>query len=100
MQVAGTRVTAQDTQDGVAVVFTTSGDVAQLRERVHEMAAMHEHMMMRAVPSTARAEDIDGGARIVLVPKDAAQLTELRAHVHAHAEQMAAGHCPMMEHGA
>ena len=111
----GTKITAEDTQDGVAMSFTTTGDVAQLRQRVHHMADMHEHMMqggmmgsgqmmgsghmmMTRVPSTARAEDIDGGARIVLTPKDPAQLADLRARVHEHASQMASGHCPMMEH--
>ncbi len=119
MEVPGTKVSADDTQDGVAITFTTTGDVAQLRDRVHHMAEMHEHMMqggmmgsggmgsggmgsghmmMKMVPSTARAEDIDGGARIVLTPKDPAQLADLRAHVHEHATQMAGGHCPMMEH--
>ena len=113
MEVPDTKVSAEDTQDGVAVTFTTTGDVSQLRQRVHHMAEMHEHMMqggmsgsasmgsdhmMKMVPSTARAEDIEGGARIVLTPKDPAQLAELRAHAHEHASQMASGHCPMMEH--
>jgi hypothetical protein len=103
------------------MTFTTTGDVAQLRQRVHAMAEMHEHMMgggmmgsggmmmgsggmmmgsggMMMVPSTARAEDADRGARIVLTPKDPSQLSELRSHVHAHAAQMASGHCPMMDH--
>lgn len=119
MEIPGTQVSATDTPDGVALVFTTTGDVAQLRERVHAMAAMHEHMMaggetmgsgsagmmgsggmmMKMIPSTAHAEDIDGGARIMLTPKDPSQLAQLREHVHAHAEQMASGHCPMMRHG-
>jgi hypothetical protein len=43
--------------------------------------------MMKMAPSSSRAEDIDGGARIVFVPNDTAQLEELRAHVHAHAER-------------
>lgn len=115
MEVPGTQVSVADTQDGVAITFTTSGEVAQLRQRVHAMAAMHEHMMsggmmgsggamgssgMMMVPSDARAEDIQGGARLVLTPKDPAQLAQLRDHVHAHAAQMARGDCPMMRHGA
>ncbi|HEY6034667.1 MAG TPA: hypothetical protein VIV58_10420 [Kofleriaceae bacterium] len=106
LEVAGTQVAAADTADGAAMTFTTTGDVANLRQRVHHMAEMHDHMMgggmmtmkMKMVPSTARAEDIDGGARIVLTPKDPAQLSELRAHVHEHATMMASGHCPMMGH--
>jgi hypothetical protein len=113
MDVPGTKVSVADTPDGVAITFTTTSDVAELRQRVHHVAEMHEHrmqggmgsggmgsghMMMKMVPSTARAEDVDGGARIALTPNDPAQLADLRAHVHEHAAQMANGHCPTMEH--
>ncbi len=119
MEVPGTQVSVADTQDGVAIAFTTSGDVAQLRQRVQGMAVRHEKKMsrggmmgsggmgsggmmgsghmMKMVDSTAHAEDIDAGARIVLSPKDPAQLSELRDHVREHAARMAGGHCPMME---
>lgn len=149
MQLAGTQVAAEDTQDGVAMVFTTSGDVSELRRRVRRMAEMHqthmanhsshmgpggmgsggmgsggmmgsgamgsgtmgpeqpmgskpmmggEHMGMHMVPSAARTEDVDGGARIVLTPEDPARLAELRAHAREHAAMMAKGQCPM-KHG-
>jgi hypothetical protein len=62
------------------------------------MGSDHMHMMMKMVPSDARAEDSDGGARIVLTPKDPAQLADLRAHVREHVAQMQSGHCPIMEH--
>jgi hypothetical protein len=109
-EVPGTTVSASDTRDGAAITFTTTGDVAQLRQRVQHMAEMHEHMMqgsgdmgsghmhMMMVASTARVEDVEGGARIVLTPNDPAKLDELRMHVHEHTTQMANGHCPMMEH--
>ena len=38
MFVAGTTVQAKDTSDGMAMTFTTTGDVAELRRRVHVMA--------------------------------------------------------------
>ena len=104
-EVPGTQVAAADTADGAAMTFTTTGDVASLRQRVHHMAEMHDHMMgggmmqMKMVPSAARAEDVDGGARIVLTPNDPAQLSDLRARVRDHTAMMAGGHCPMMEHG-
>lgn len=42
MAVPGAQVTASDTPDGEALTFTTtSGDVAELRRRVHGMAEMH-----------------------------------------------------------
>jgi hypothetical protein len=107
MGVPGTRVSAEDTQNGVAMTFTTTGDVAALRQRVHAMAARHERMMgggggmgpcRMMTPSTTRVEDVGRGARIVLAPRDPSQLSELRTHVNARAAQMASGRCPMMGH--
>jgi hypothetical protein len=40
--VPGMSVSTEDTSDGVAIVFTTTGDVADLQQRVHQLAAMHE----------------------------------------------------------
>lgn len=125
MKVPGTAVSVADTEGGVALVFTTStGDVAELRRRVHQVAEMHnrhhsggmmsggmhdggtgEHPMGRGggmmspgmmIGSAATAEDVEGGARIVLAPKDPSQLDALRRHVHGHAERMSHGECPMM----
>jgi hypothetical protein len=118
MPPAGTQIVASDTSDGIAITFTTSGDVADLRARIHHLADMHNNMSgmhhgggmhegmgsgdthegmkgMHMVPSRATAEDIDGGARIVLVPTDAAQLAALRTHVREHAAMMQKGECPM-----
>lgn len=55
-------------------------------------------MMMPA--ATASAEDIEGGARLLLQPKDPAQLGALREHVWMKAQRMAAGECPMMSLGS
>lgn len=55
------------------------------------------HMMMPA--ATASAEDVDGGARLDLKPKDPAQLEALREHVRMKAQRMANGECPMMSLG-
>lgn len=137
MQVSGTTARAEDVEGGAAIVFTTSGDVAELRRRVAHMAEMHERrggeahgrgmgmmggphshagqsgeaggpaqqgaspggMGMRGrmmPPATARSEAIEGGARLVLTPRDPADLTRLREHVAQHSQMMEAGHCPMM----
>jgi hypothetical protein len=55
-------------------------------------------MMMPA--ATAAVEDIEGGARLVLRPKDPAQLEALREHARMMAGRMARGECPMMSPGA
>jgi hypothetical protein len=145
MMVEGTTARARDVEGGVAIVFTTTGDVAELRQRVGRMAMMHnkkhgqpgqsgqmemhgshhgggpaadegsdsqgmdgsmmgdETKMMcesKMPPSTARSEEIKGGARLVLTPKDKADLAALRKSVHEHAEKMNSGQCPMMSEDA
>jgi len=42
MQVSGTSAHAIDVDDGVALEFTTTGDVGELRRRVVTMASMHD----------------------------------------------------------
>jgi hypothetical protein len=55
---------------------------------------------MMGPAATAAVEEIDGGARIVLRPKDPGQLEALRAHARMRADSMARGECPMMSAGA
>lgn len=151
MMVEGTTARARNVEGGVAIVFTTTGDVAELRQRVGKMAMMHNkkhgqtgqpgqpgqsgqmemhgshhgggpaadegsdspgmHGSMmgdepkmrcaqKMVPSTARNEPIKGGARLILTPKDKADLPALRKSVHKHAEKMTSGQCPMMSEDA
>lgn len=50
--------------------------------------------------ATASEQDIEGGARLILQPKDPAQLGALREHVQMKTQRMAAGECPMMDHDA
>lgn len=103
MQVPGTTVASEDVDGGVALAFTTSsGDVSELQRRVTHMAEMHNqrHAAGGMMPAaTASAENVDGGARIVLRPSDPAQLDALREHARTHAEQMSHGACPMMDEG-
>ena len=125
MPSAGTTIVASDTADGIAIAFTTAGDATDLRARTHRMAEMHDRMSamhhdmhagmgsgsgmgsggmqgmgsgmenMQMVPSRATVEDVAGGARIVLVPTDPAQLSALRAHAREHVVMMQKGECPM-----
>lgn len=50
--VPGTSVTVEDTDTGAALVFVTTGDVAELRKRVTAMASMHNqhHGAMGPLP--------------------------------------------------
>lgn len=105
---------------------TSRDQVSELRRRVHAMADMHNNHhasgapggmdghghggsmmgggmgsggeMHHAMPppSTAAVEDTDSGARLVLTPKDPAQLAQLRSAVRSHAEMMRQGRCAMM----
>ena len=99
--VSGARATAESTADGVALVFTSKYRADELRVRAHDAAMQHGpgahegqghwglhgqvgnhglHAMhlpkMRAV-----AENIDGGARLVLTPLDQLDLDRLRQSV-------------------
>jgi hypothetical protein len=56
---------------------------------------MHEGGPMPAADATV--EDLEEGARIVLIPDDAAQLETLRQHARWHAERMRSGECWMLE---
>lgn len=50
--VPGTSVSVEDADNGAALVFVTTGDAAELRRRVAEMAKMHNehHASMGALP--------------------------------------------------
>ncbi len=122
MKVPNTTVGVKDVEGGVALEFETDGDgVADLRERVRKMAAMHtkhhgeaassgeggmhhggthqgKRGEMNVPASTAVAEDVETGARLVFQPTDPAQLQALRDHMSQMAMKMQSGQCPMMEH--
>lgn len=125
MFVAGTTVQANDTSDGMAMTFTTTGDVAELRRRVHLMANhMNAHSsgagggtgmhgmgmgsdggmgmmgggMMLA--THAQVEDVDHGARLKMTPADPAKLSEMRQHMKQHSQMMNQSRgCSMMADG-
>jgi hypothetical protein len=71
--VPGTSMAVEDSTDGPAFVFVTTGDVGEVRKRAGALAAMHNHHdgppsalgMMFSTKATAAASDIDGGARVV-----------------------------------
>jgi hypothetical protein len=124
MRLPGTTVQAQDTTDGMAMTFTTTGDAAELRRRVRVMAdhmnahssgasggmGMHGMMMggdggMGMMGGTmpamrAQVEDVDHGARLKMTPVDPTKLGEMRDHMKQQAQMMSQSHaCSMMADG-
>lgn len=105
MNLQGTTVAVADTATGVAVSITTKPEnVAELRKRIEQMAAMHSGqsaspamMQGQMMPGTVKYEAIENGAKLTLTPKDPAKLTEFRAQVRAHVEKMQKGECSMMQ---
>ena len=105
MNLQGTSVTVADTATGVTVSITTKPEnVADLRKRVEQMAAMHSGqpssaamMQGQMMPGTVKYEVIENGAKLTLTPKDQAKLAEFRAQVRAHVEKMQKGECSMMQ---
>jgi len=105
MKLEGTSVAVADTATGIAVSLTTKPDnVAELRRRVEQMAAMHSGapssqamMQGQMMPGTVKYEAIENGARLTLTPKDPAKLDEFRKQVRAHVEKMQKGECSMMQ---
>lgn len=119
--VEGTDVEVEDTENGVALTFTTeSGDVELVRERAEHLAAMYEmhrgrgHMMWHHMgrggghmgrgmgpgagqgpmpAANATVEEIEGGARLVLTPVGGEDLATLRQHARFHQQRMHAGQC-------
>lgn len=53
MKVPGTTVRAEEVEGGSAMVFSTTGDVAELRRRVAAMAAMHNEHAGKGCPMMA-----------------------------------------------
>lgn len=109
----GVSVVAERTPDGVALVFRSRGDVAELRERVRGAARLHGpfgqlgkghdgrhggggHHGLKAheLPvARAQVQDIEGGARLSLVPVYPFEVDALRSRVEARALEMSTAPC-------
>jgi hypothetical protein len=63
VSVPGTSVSVEDVSGGAALVFVTTGDVADLRRRVAAMAAMHNehHQAMGPLPDGPDGNDAGSG---------------------------------------
>jgi hypothetical protein len=69
----------EDAPGGAAVVYRSQGNAAALRRRTREVAAFHNSEASKVealqelfeIPHWAYVEDVNGGAKLILVPKDA-----------------------------
>ncbi len=113
MEVSGTKVSAENTKDGVAMVFaTTTGDVAELQHRVEWMAQHHnemaeagKHSMMGGMGNkkamgpmpmtTAKFEKTDTGARVVYTPKSPSDVQALQQWMVQRVQRVNNGTCPL-----
>lgn len=95
MDVASTVVKPELLEDGTAYVFTTTGDVAELRRRVRLVARLHGQRgaVDRASKVMAATDDVPGGARLNLRPVDAADIAPMQAAQPARAAGLAPGIC-------
>jgi hypothetical protein len=97
MMVEGTSVELRDAEGGVALAFTTDGDVGELRTRVDRMAEMHHDRMMPMAGSTLQVEDLDRGAQVIFRPAEPEQVEMLRLHMQKAAAELQSGACPTAE---
>jgi hypothetical protein len=81
LELDGATLAVKETELGVALEFTSFGDVAELRRRVRKFGDVET-----AARDGRHLEDVDGGARIVFP-------AELRREVEAVAEQLDSGAC-------
>ncbi|MGE0399964.1 MAG: hypothetical protein AB7T06_24830 [Kofleriaceae bacterium] len=102
--VPGTSISVEDTADGPAFVFVTTGDVAQVRTRGQALAQMHNDRkgapeslgMMFSAKSTATATDIDGGVRVTFTATPPATNAEVGEELRMHGGHLAgASSCKM-----
>jgi hypothetical protein len=98
LEVPGTSITVEDTTDGAAMVFVTTGNAADVQARADAFAAQHAgatgdtFAAMVARNATVTAQRIDHGAKLVFTGADAAAIqSELRMH----AGHLSAGSCAM-----
>jgi hypothetical protein len=98
LEVPGTSVTVEDTSDGAALVFVTTGDAGAVQAAADAFVTAHQapadasFAAMVAKDAGVTAQRITGGAKLVFTGGDPAALqSELRMH----AGHLSAGSCAM-----
>jgi hypothetical protein len=100
------RITVAETPEGAAMVFAAKRDVADVRLGVRRMAIIHETVqgmvgtvstetadLPNLVAAHALVQDIDGGAQLLFVARDAESVPAVREEARRHAELVMLGQC-------
>lgn len=101
--VPGTSLSVEDTTDGVALIFVTTGDADAVRTRTATLAEAHNKHdgpagtlgMMFPPNSSARWTKVDGGARFELVANNPDDIAKLQGDIRMHAGHLTGGSCAM-----
>lgn len=101
--VPGTSLTVEDTANGAALVFVTTGDAAAVRTRASALATMHTKHdgpakamgMMFSPGSTAAASDVEGGSRVEFSAAKPDGAAALQSELRMHAGHLTGGTCEM-----
>lgn len=96
----GTSLSVEDTANGAALVFVTTGDAAEVGKRAQAFATMHNAHngpsgamgMMFPQSWKAAASDIQGGARVEFSGDDP---SVVQSQLHMHGGMMTSGSCAM-----
>lgn len=103
LEVPGTSVTVEDTANGAALVFVTTGDAGAVRTRAQAFATMHNAHngpesamgMMFPVAWHAEAKDSEGGARVEFAAAKPEGAADLQSMLRMHAGHLTSGTCAM-----
>ena len=101
--VPGTSISVEDTTNGAALVFVTTGDPLAVRARAAKLAEMHNERngdakamgMMFSQGSTATATEVDAGARVEFAAPQPDGAAALQKELRGHASHMTGGSCEM-----
>lgn len=101
--VPGTSMSVEDTANGAALVFVTTGDPLAVRARAAKLAEMHTKHdgpnnamgMMFSAGSTATATEIESGARVEFAAAKPEDVAGLQKELTMHAKHMTGGSCEM-----
>jgi hypothetical protein len=118
MEIPGAHVAMTETKGGIALDFTTNGDVMELRQRVHSLAASQSSTQIAPqsgagdmqgsggremnqdvthVQTQASVQDLPNGARLIIRPVDPNQFNSVRQNAMATVSQLNQGDCSALE---